>query len=240
MGFFDKVKGSFRDSTRDDICFGLRSLGIDAQMAERGRAEEYIKHGSISVWPGFTECLGVIDIPEGPIRWVNVFRKTEFRSEFGGGSPIIIYRTVYGVPDPRVDESLRVIVTHDGPIAGWGQSHWAPPEIRTPEIKLLCIRYYSPSVGEAVDLRWQGDDLGLGIIDRLKGDISINQPTVMSHHVTICAVPDHRCWIISPETETGRPPSGELWSCYQAIAQHLLAEWPPGFPKDEPKGGGSQ
>ena len=42
MGFFDKVKGSFRDKTRDNVCDVLQGIGVDAQMAERGRSEEEI------------------------------------------------------------------------------------------------------------------------------------------------------------------------------------------------------
>jgi hypothetical protein len=59
VGFFDKAKERFRDKTRDDICAGLRSLGIDAQMAERGAWQEKVR------LEGWTP-LGVIDIREGP------------------------------------------------------------------------------------------------------------------------------------------------------------------------------
>ena len=86
-----------------------------------------------------------------------------------------------------VDASLRVIVTHDGPTAGWTRSYLVTPKIKSVRIKS------PPLVGKVVDLRWEGEDLGLGIIDRLNGDISIKQRVVMSQDVTICAVPDHRC-----------------------------------------------
>jgi len=87
-GFFDVLRDIFRDHARDDICRGPRSFGIDAQMAPRGRAEEDIGEGS----------LGVIDIPEGPIRWVNV-RKIVTG---GGRSSTTDYYTDYGVPDSRL------------------------------------------------------------------------------------------------------------------------------------------
>ena len=48
--------------------------------------------------------------------------------------------------------------------------------------------------------------------------------TIMSSRdVVVRAHGDYRCWIISMETRD--VPSRELWNCYQAIAQHLLAEW---------------
>lgn len=86
MSFFNKVRETFRDKTRDNICAGLQSLGIDAQMAERGRSEEKI---------GGKGSLGVIDIPEGTIRWVNVSRISAQGSRTW-------YSTEYGVPDSRL------------------------------------------------------------------------------------------------------------------------------------------
>ena len=86
----------FRDKTRDDICAGLRELGIDVRMATRGRVEEGIC-GSGS--------LGIIHILEGPIRWVNV-RKEELYT--GPGEYRIDYYTEYGVPDRRLGPKLTV------------------------------------------------------------------------------------------------------------------------------------
>jgi len=42
MGFFDRVRETLRDRTRENFCDGLQRLGIHAQMAERGCAEENI------------------------------------------------------------------------------------------------------------------------------------------------------------------------------------------------------
>ena len=66
----------------------------------------------------------------------------------------------------------------------------------------------------------KGKDFGLGLIDRLNGDISTKDPRVLSCAVDIRAYPGHGVWIIS--TETWDRPSEELWSCYQAIAHQLL------------------
>ena len=53
----------WRDKTRDEIADAINSLGIKAEMAERKRTEENI----LNSW--FTRSLGIIDIPEGPIKW---------------------------------------------------------------------------------------------------------------------------------------------------------------------------
>jgi hypothetical protein len=92
------------------------------------------------------------------------------------------------------------------------------------EIKSVRKKAF-PLFGKVVDLHWKGKDSGLGIINRLNGDILIKRPIMKSRDVLIRAHGKHGCWIIS--TLTNVPPSEELWNCYQAIAQHLLAEWTP-------------
>ena len=184
---FFEIKEVFRDKTRDGICAGLRMCGIDARMAVRGQVEEEVAgEGS----------LGIIHVPDGPIRWINV-RKERHGS---GQSSTTYYYTEYGVPDSRLGL--------DSPKA----------QIQTVRVKSL------PIVGKVVDLRWKGGDSDLGIIGRLNSDDQLKQPIMESRDVTITAIRDYRCWIMS--TQTRDVPSGELWNCYQAIAQHLLAEWP--------------
>ena len=63
QGVWGKLRERYRDKSRDELCAHLRILEIDAQLAPRGRKEEKI---------GGEGSLGLIDIPEGPIRWVNV------------------------------------------------------------------------------------------------------------------------------------------------------------------------
>ena len=176
--FVDRLEERLRDKTRDNLCKGLRNLGIDAQMAERGRHEENI---------GGSGSKGLIDIPEGSIRWINVYRARDWES------------TDYVVPDPRL-----------GP--------------NSPKVKIKSIRIQAFLVGKGVDLHWTGKDSGLGIIARLKRDILIRNTVMRSHNVEICAHDKYKCWVISAETT--KPPSEDMWECYQAIARHLLAEWP--------------
>ena len=206
--YWEKVKDRLQDTDlMDDTCAELQALGIDAQKAECGRPEEKIGVEGNQNLDRFCLngiSLGLIDIPEGPIRWVNIRSEP---SESG-----IIYYTNYGVPNPRL-----------GPAS--------------PEMHIYSVRKKNfPLVGKVVDLHWKGrgwyytpapvKNQGLRIIDRLKSDILIKHPLIKeSYDVKIHASRDHGCWIIS--TETRGPVSEDLWNCYQAIARHLLAEWPP-------------
>ena len=94
MGFFNRIKDTFRDKTRDKLCSYLQTMGIDAQMAERGRPQESID-SVVS-----TKTLGIIDIAKGPIRWVNVTNRI-----VPGGfrwTGRVIYDIKYVVPDTRL------------------------------------------------------------------------------------------------------------------------------------------
>ena len=85
MGFFGKVREAFRREQQDErtsFYTGLQSLGISAQILPRGRPEESIRQGS----------KGLVDIPEGPIRWINLRRITHPTDYF----------IDYGVPDLRL------------------------------------------------------------------------------------------------------------------------------------------
>jgi len=193
MGFFGKVREAFRDKEQDMITSfytGLQSLGISAQILPRGRPEENIRHGS--------RCL--IDIPEGPIRWVNL-REVNNTTLSGGGRD---HYTDYGVPDLRLEPN-------------------------SPKLLIKSVRIKNiPLFGEIVDLRWKGKDAGLGIIGRLNSDASLKRPIMIRHNVYVQGYGKHRCWVISMSSDwltEWDVPSRDLWACYQGIARHLLAEW---------------
>ena len=59
------MKEKMRDKSRDELANILNLVGVKAKMAERGRVEEKIEDS----W--YQRPLGIIDIPEGPIRWIN-------------------------------------------------------------------------------------------------------------------------------------------------------------------------
>ena len=84
----------FRDKTRDELHAHLRSLGVDAHMAPRGRAEEEIAGGF---------SLGVIEILGEHIKWVNVRRGP------GGGNYPGLHLDC-GVPDPRLASAFPKVM----------------------------------------------------------------------------------------------------------------------------------
>ena len=63
------MKERFRDKTRDDLANALDLIGVKAEMADRERAEEKVENS----W--YQRSLGVIDIAEGPISWINILKK---------------------------------------------------------------------------------------------------------------------------------------------------------------------
>jgi len=202
MGIVRKTREKFRDKTRDRICADLQRLGVDAQMAARGRDEEKVRRTFLDLLVALggtsRESLGIIDIPNGPIRWINV-RKTITISQYGYSEPS--YCVDYGVPDCRLNPNFKL------------------------RIKSVHFKRFSLWRKEKIDLRWKGKDSGLGIITRLNNDILIKEAIMMSDSdLTIHANGDFSCWTIS--TGTCKVPSVELWDCSKKIAGHLLAEWP--------------
>lgn len=187
------VKEFFRtlpDSERTELCRALRELGINAQLEIKG----WVAEANI----GMGKSIGVIDILEGPIRWVN--QKRSFSQGFlfsCEGPPNYIQ---FGIPDPR----LR-------------------PVASDMQIQIESERSFK-LVGNIVDLGWKGKGSALRVIDRMSRDISLKQLIIESCvlPIYINAYGNYRCWIIETRYST---PTKENWSCYQAIARHLLAEW---------------
>jgi len=106
MSFFSELREALRSKTgneRDEFCAHLQSLGIDAQMAPRGRAEE-------KIYTGPRQSLGVIDIAKGPIHWVNV----TFATSYSGPDDDVDqpHPLVYGVPDPKVRSEFPEVRLH--------------------------------------------------------------------------------------------------------------------------------
>jgi hypothetical protein len=186
LSIFGKVKAAFRRSVdyhKEEFCRALCELGINAQIGIRDCAAE------ADIGRGHSN--GIIDIPQGPIRWINY--KT-LGTGIGEDQPEYIQ---LGVPDPRLRPDA-------------------------PDIESFKL------VGKAGDLRWKGNDAGLRIIDRMSCDISLNQLVIKSGvlPIRINAYGDFRCWTINHNFYRGDfSLTAENWSCYQAIARHLLAEW---------------
>ena len=82
------MQEKFRDKTRDGLTDALNALGARAEMAERGRSEERVG----SSW---AQSLGVIDVADCPVRWINVVRQS---NQYGSR-----WWLVFGAPDEPSD-----------------------------------------------------------------------------------------------------------------------------------------
>lgn len=137
-----------------------------------------------------------------------------------------------------INFSLGIVRIASGPI-GWLNIRQVPevpgypidyvvpdPKIY-PEFPKVTIRPFRVFKGfrKVIDLRWEGKDFGLGIIDRLNGDISIRKPLMNSYpDLDVRVDPVHSCWVLSSSPTKRREFSVDMkrWPCYQVIAQHLL------------------
>ena len=128
------MREKFRDKTRDDLTHALNSLGIQAEMAERGRAEEKVHNA----W--HQRSLGIIDLPVGPVRWINVIKKD--------GSQ-------YSPPSWWVN----LCIPDETPVS----SH-DTVKIRTVRKKTF------PLLGKVVGATWMGDDASTGLVQTLSID----------------------------------------------------------------------
>jgi len=93
MGVLDRAKDAFRETTREKIFVALKRIRVPAELAESGHPEENLKCGF------GVHSLGIIDIDEGPVRWVNV------RIDLNE-----INWVDYAVPDERLSRREREIM----------------------------------------------------------------------------------------------------------------------------------
>ena len=129
------MKGRLRDKSRDELAYALNSVGVKTEMAERGRAEEKVEDS----W--YQRSLGVIDILEGSIRWVNILKR-----DAGQHNPPKWW-VVLGIPDER-------------PVSTRQQT-----KIKTVRKKTF------PLFGKVVDVIWKGYDGGTGLVNTLSKDV---------------------------------------------------------------------
>ena len=175
---------------RDKVCTALQALGIQAEMSERGRPEERIYAGLAN------RSLGVIDIVEGPIRWVNCITAWFASVDMDSDMPEYL---VYGVPDPKVQSGF--------------------PKVR---VKAVAVRTL-PIFGKVKRVRWKGNDFGLGIKEHLSQNVMEPIGLLESLHIgsfEIRAHLDRGCWtLIARDVLT--PSKGE-WDFYLSVASYLV------------------
>ena len=131
------MKENFRDKTRDGLIHVLNSIGIKAEIAERDRAEEKVEDS----W--YQRSLGVIDIPDGAIRWINVLKQD------GGKNNPPRWWIVMGIPDESSASISKQI------------------KIKTKRKKSF------PLFGKVIDVTWEGEDGGTGLAKTLSDDVPI-------------------------------------------------------------------
>ena len=128
------MKELLRDKTRDKLAQNINSIGVNAILAERGRVEENIENS----W--YQRSLGVIDVPEGLVKWINILKKDGSRD----GPPR--WWIILGVPDER-------------PI----------PNHQAVSIKTIRKKTF-PIFGKIIDVIWKGNDYGTGLVEVLSDD----------------------------------------------------------------------
>ena len=197
MSLVSKLREAFRDKMRDDYCAGLQQrLGIDAALAPRGRPEEKVRG------PNRSRSLGLIDIPEGQVRWVNVQELRGFQDTF--------YCGTYGVPDPRItptfpNVNIRSVRVRSPRVLGnVVRVDWKSEDFGLGVIDRLAPYYWEELMRSAVDIEisahpkhscWAMSPLG-----------NWRRNEYMS---------DYGIW--------GGLPSVQWWNCYQAIGELLLS-----------------
>jgi hypothetical protein len=131
------MKEILRDKSRDELAQNLNRLGVRADLAERGRSEEKIENA----W--YQRSLGIIDIPEGSVGWINILKKDASKN-----SPPLWW-VVLCIPDKR-------------PI----------PNYRAVDIKTTRRKSF-PLFGKIVDVTWKGNDHHTGLTGVLSSDEAV-------------------------------------------------------------------
>lgn len=180
------MREKLRDKTRDNLARHLNSIGIKADMAERGRVEEKIEKSWIE------RSLGIIDIPEGSIRWINIAKKDRSKD-----SPPH-WRIIHGIPDDR-------------------------PISKQQTFKIKTVRKKTfPLFGKVVDVRWEGEDYNIGLIDILSNDTSVKNTAIQLGNLEVRSHTDKfQGWTVKVDRRI--KPTHLHWETFQKIAEHLLS-----------------
>ena len=179
--------------TRGDLFASLKRLGLNPQMAERGRPEEYIGED----WKGKSQ--GLIEIQGSPIRWVNVLK--EERQDDSD-----VYTNVYLVPSPsRYAKAYDVVESvREKSVPTFG--------------RVVAIRWKANFEGDLI--RRINEDVSLKeSLIKLNEDVTIRStPEYGCWAIVSRRYPTS--WFGLPCRQ--RAPSRAQWECYETITRHLL------------------
>jgi hypothetical protein len=226
MRLLDKLKARLKDRTRRRLLTDLRSIGINARLAERGQSEEGVSGGLMG------NSLGLIGIQDSPIRWINLLEHPA--SRYASAT----YTNVCVVPDSRVRSGgyLELRSTRKRSASVYG--------------RVIDLTWAADFVGTRVivnpEEEWD-DDMEERLINRMNNDTTLKTNLIrLNEDITIRSVPNFWCWAISSGSyqESGLSyemkslaPSLEQWQCYETIARYLLeASAGAKAPKEEVRG----
>jgi hypothetical protein len=184
------MKESFRDKTRDALATNLNAIGVRAEMIERGAIAEKIEDS----W--YKRSLGIINIPEGPIRWINILKRD--RSQH---NPRPRWWVVLGIPD------------YSPPIPRHGN--------KIEKIKIKAVREKTfPLFGKVVEVKWNGNDGGTGLLDVLNRDEAVK---TLSLHLGNLGVKRHikgfQGWTLTVDRKI--TPTNKDWKTIVQISDYL-------------------
>ncbi|MFC1926690.1 hypothetical protein ACFLWV_02940 [Chloroflexota bacterium] len=136
--------------------------------------------------------LGIIYIQEGLIKWINIVKKPRSKN-----SPPH-WRVILGIPDERLFQ-------------------------RHQEIKIKTVRKKTfPLFGKVVDVRWEGEDYGLGLINFLSGDMSVKNMIVDLGNLEVRSHADKfRGWTLKVDRRIKA--TNLHWEVFQKIAKYILS-----------------
>jgi len=143
------MKEIFRDKSRDKLAQNLNSLGIRLVLAERGRAEEKVENS----W--YQRSLGIIDIQEGLVRWINILKKD------GSKNSPPRWWVILGIPDERPLTNHKAV-----------------------DIKTIRKKTF-PLFGKVVDVTWKGDDHHTGLVQVFSNDEAVKNLAKRIGNLTI-------------------------------------------------------
>ena len=149
------MKESLRDKTRDDLTYALTAAGVGSEMSDRGRVEEKVENS----W--YQRSLGVIDISEGAIKWINILKKD--RSDKSPPK----WWVVMGIPDDGVALNTEQI------------------KIKTKRKKSF------PLFGKVIGVTWKGKDGSTGLAKTLSDDLSTDEVAARVGNLEIKSQTEH-------------------------------------------------
>ena len=180
------MKERFRDKTRDNLEIALQSLGLPASMSERDVPIENVQK------PGWARALGSIEVAEGPISRVNLFKQD------GNQYSPTRWWYVFLVPDDRPFSEHRAV-----------------------SIKSTRKKSF-PIFGRAVNVTWDGEEHSTGLLAAVQNDPQVKRLIMKRADLEIKrhTKDDFDGWAIAIEKKFA--PSHEEWRTLLSIAERLL------------------